>query len=154
ATLDDTYAQIEALGKLTGQMDQAADLVERMRSDIEKLTRDLPKRTGPLTYYYELDPQLHSVTSTTFVGSVLSLAGLENIGDAADKEGTGYPRLSAQYILDSDPDLIFLADTKCCGQSAETVAARPGWDKLTAVKHDRVIALDDDVASRWGPRVV
>ncbi|HEV2825654.1 MAG TPA: ABC transporter substrate-binding protein, partial [Actinomycetota bacterium] len=73
---------------------------------------------------------------------------------AADKEGTGYPQLSAEYVVKADPDLIFLADTKCCGQSASTVAARDGWDQLTAVRTGGVVELDDDVASRWGPRVV
>jgi iron complex transport system substrate-binding protein len=153
-TLDDSYQQLTNLGTLTGHTDAAADVVARMKSDIEKLTRDLPKRTAPLTYYYELDPQLHSVASKTFIGSVLALAGLQNIADKADKDGTGYPKLSAEYVIDSDPDLIFLADTRCCGQSRDTVVKRPGWDKLAAVRGKRVHALDDDVASRWGPRVV
>ena len=56
--------------------------------------------------------------------------------------------------MDQDPDLIFLADTKCCGQSAITVGERPGWDGLSAVKTGSVVELDDDIASRWGPRVV
>jgi iron complex transport system substrate-binding protein len=153
-TVDDSYQQLKNLGTLTGHTDAATDVVERMKSDIEKLTRDLPKRTAPLTYYYELDPQLHSVASKTFIGSVLALAGLQNIADKADKDGTGYPKLSAEYVVDSDPDLIFLADTKCCGQSAETVVKRPGWDKLSAVRGKQIHPLDDDIASRWGPRVV
>jgi iron complex transport system substrate-binding protein len=75
------------------------------------------------------------------------------VADAAD-DGTGYPQLSAEYLVDQDPDLIFLADTKCCGQSAATVAERPGWSELTAVRAGGVVELDDDIASRWGPRVV
>ena len=47
-----------------------------------------------------------------------------------------------------------LADTLCCAQSAATVAARPGWSNLAAVKGGRVLALNDDIASRWGPRIV
>jgi iron complex transport system substrate-binding protein len=50
--------------------------------------------------------------------------------------------------------MIFLADTKFEKQSAETVAARPGWGVLDAVKNNQIIGLDDDIASRWGPRVV
>ena len=79
---------------------------------------------------------------------------MKNIADAADKDGSGYPQLSAEYVVKADPDLIFLADTKCCGQTARTVAARDGWADLTAVKTGGVVELDDDVASRWGPRVV
>jgi iron complex transport system substrate-binding protein len=79
---------------------------------------------------------------------------MENIADAGDLDGFGYPQLSAEYIIDVDPTLILLADTKCCGASADTVAERPGWGTLTAVKNGSVVELDDDVASRWGPRIV
>ncbi len=56
--------------------------------------------------------------------------------------------------MSADPDLIFLADTKCCAESAETVAARDGWGAIAAVVNGNVIEMDDDIASRWGPRVV
>jgi len=56
--------------------------------------------------------------------------------------------------VSADPDLIFLADTKCCGESLETVAARPGWESTAAVVNGNVFEMDDDIASRWGPRVV
>jgi iron complex transport system substrate-binding protein len=94
------------------------------------------------------------VTSQTFIGQLYGLLGLENIADDTGEGAGGYPQLSAEYIVEADPDLIFLADTKCCGQSPQTVAGRPGWAGISAVRAGRVIALDDDVASRWGPRVV
>jgi iron complex transport system substrate-binding protein len=107
-----------------------------------------------LSFYYELDDTYYSVTSETFIGQLFAMLGLENIADAAKGASSGYPQLSAEYIVESDPDLIFLADTECCGQSAETVARRPGWGDLSALAHGGVVELDDDVASRWGPRVV
>jgi iron complex transport system substrate-binding protein len=154
AVLDDTYAQIEQLGAATGHVGDAAELVARMQSDIDALVAEVAKPATPFTYYHELDDQYYTATSKTFIGNIYGLAGLENIGDAADKDGSGYPQLSAEYILQQDPDLVFLADTNCCGQNAETVAARPGWDQLAAVKNGGVIPVDDDIASRWGPRVV
>jgi len=155
-TLDDTYEQIEELGAVTGHTDEAADLAATMQEDIAELTADLPERAEPLTYYHELDSTLFSVTSATFIGELYSLAGLENVADAADEGGEsgGYPQLSAEYLVQADPDLVFLADTKCCAQTAETFAARPGFAGLSAVTSGRVILLDDDIASRWGPRVV
>ncbi|HEX9776185.1 MAG TPA: ABC transporter substrate-binding protein [Actinomycetota bacterium] len=154
ATLGDTYEQIEELGALTGHVGEAATLIGEMRSDVDELVAGLPERTEPLTYYHELDQTYYSVTSSTFIGQVYSLLGLTSIADAADKAGTGYPQLSAEAIVAADPDLIFLADTKCCDQNAETVAARDGWDGIAAVENGAVVELDDDVASRWGPRVV
>ena len=127
-----------------------------MQSDIEELVADVPERDTPLTYFHELDNTLYSVTSSTFIGELYSMAGLENVADAADADGQagGYPQLSAEFLVDADPDLIFLADTKCCEQTAETFATRPGFGDLHAVAAGQVIALDDDIASRWGPRVV
>ena len=66
----------------------------------------------------------------------------------------GYPQLSPEFIIKANPDYIILADTVCCHQSAATVAGRSGWSGLTAVKDGHVIALNDDVASRWGPRII
>ncbi len=155
-TLDDTYQQFTELGALTGHVDTAADLVKRMKDDIAKLVKDVPQRSTKLSYYYELDPTYYSVTSKTFVGSLFAMVGLENVADAADPDGSkgGYPQLSAELLVKSNPDLIFLADTKCCQQSAQTVAARSGWAGIAAVKNNQIIQLDDDIASRWGPRVV
>jgi iron complex transport system substrate-binding protein len=151
--LDDTYAQLDQLGRATGHQAEARQLTATMRAEIEKIAAAArPER--PLTYYHELDKNLYTATSKTFIGQLYDQLGMKNIADAADKEASGYPQLSAEYVIKSDPDLIFLADTKCCGQSARTVAARDGWGQLTAVRSGAVVALDDDVASRWGPRVV
>jgi iron complex transport system substrate-binding protein len=153
-SLEDTYSQIEQLGVATGNLSAAASLVASMQSEIEGMVEAVGTVGEALTYYYELDATLFSVTSETFIGQVYALVGLENIADAAGGAESGYPQLSAEYIIDADPDLIFLADTKCCGETPDTVAARPAWDQLTAVANQMVIPLDDDVASRWGPRVV
>ncbi|MGZ4613393.1 MAG: ABC transporter substrate-binding protein, partial [Kineosporiaceae bacterium] len=64
----------------------------------------------------------------------------------------GYPQLSAEYVVQAAPDVIVLADTKCCGQSPATVAKRPAFDTIPAVKDGRIVAADDDIVSRWGPR--
>jgi iron complex transport system substrate-binding protein len=151
-TLDDTYAQLDQLGRATGHLTEAAQLATTMRAEIAKIAAAKPAHQ--LTYYHELDKNLYTATSRTFIGQLYAQLGLKNIADAADKDAGGYPQLSAEYIVKADPDLIFLADTKCCGQTAGTVAARDGWDDLTAVKTGGVVELDDDVASRWGPRVV
>jgi iron complex transport system substrate-binding protein len=153
-TIDDTYTQIEQLGAATGRVAEAADLVADMRAAIDELVAGLPPSAQGLTYYHELDDTLFSVTSTTFIGQLYSLLGLTNIADGSDPDGFGYPQLSAEVIVEADPDFIFLADTVCCGQNQSTVAARPGWQNLQAVVNGRVIELDDAVASRWGPRVV
>lgn len=151
--LEVAYEQIEQLGLATGHSVEAETLVADMRSQVDELVAGADP-SAALSFYYELDDTYYSVTSETFIGQLFELLGLENIADAAGRGSGGYPQLSGEYIIESDPDLIFLADTKCCGQSPETVSGRPGWDQIAAVSDGGVVSLDDDVASRWGPRVV
>ncbi|MFC4909935.1 ABC transporter substrate-binding protein [Actinomadura gamaensis] len=153
--LDEAYDEIEDLGKATGHTAEATKLTERMRTGIQQTVAGASKAAGgrQLSYYHELDNELHTVTSKTFVGQVYALFGLQNIADGADKASGGYPQLSQEYLLRRDPDMILLADTKCCGQSGVAVGKRPGWSALSAVKKQNTVELDDDIASRWGPRL-
>jgi cobalamin transport system substrate-binding protein len=150
--LADAYAEIRQLGSVTGHRKTADKLVARMRTTIVKTVRSVPKRN--VSVYHELDPTYFSATSKTFIGRIYKLFGLRNIADAADSAGNGYPQLSAEYIVSANPGLIVLADGRCCGQSAASVAGRPGWSGIAAVRTHSVVAIDDSVASRWGPRVV
>jgi iron complex transport system substrate-binding protein len=153
-TLDDSYDQIEQLGAATGNVANAADVVASMRSEIDALVESVPDFEEPPTYYHELDQTYFSVTSDTFIGQVYGLVDLRNIADEAKGAGSQYPQLSAEFIVEADPDIIFLADTKCCDQSAASVSKRPGWGEIDAVRNNAVVELDDDIASRWGPRIV
>ena len=148
-TLEDTYSQIIELGELTGHSKEAEKLNKEIQSSVSSVT---PSGNG-LTYYHEVDNTLYSTTSKTFLGQLYDLLGLVNIADPADEDGFGWPQLSSEFIVDTDPDLIFLADGDL-GESLQTVSSRPGWSSMQAVSEGRVIVLDTDIASRWGPRVV
>jgi iron complex transport system substrate-binding protein len=150
--LADAYAEIRQLGAVTGHVRSAAALVKRMQRSINRIVKSVPKRH--LSVYHELEPDLYSATSHTFIGTIYKLFGLRNIADAAGSSGNGYPQLSAEYIVSANPDVIVLADTRCCGASAATVAKRPGWSEIAAVRTGRVVGVDDSIASRWGPRIV
>lgn len=154
-TIEDTYRQITSIGAATGRLDDAIVVSEMIETELAKIARDTPDAPEGTTYYHELDNTFFTVTSATFFGQIYEMFGIENIADPADEDGSsfGYPQLSSEFIVASDPDLIFLANT-LYGESSETVAARPGWDVLTAVREGNVVELDSDVASRWGPRIV
>jgi iron complex transport system substrate-binding protein len=146
------YAQIRQLGAVTAHKRASAALVSRMKASIARAVALTPKRR--LSVYHELSPDYYSATSKTFIGGIYKLFGLRNIADAADSTSSGYPQLSGEYILGANPNLIVLADTRCCGQTVTGVRSRPGWTGLSAVRTGSVVAVDDSVASRWGPRVV
>jgi iron complex transport system substrate-binding protein len=152
-TLRAAYRQVRQLGAVTGHLTEANRLVERMTRRIATIVERVRATAPEGSVYHELDPMLFSVTSNTFVGRIYRLFGLTNIADAA-AGGSEYPQLSGEYVLAANPDLIVLADTVCCGQNAETVAARPGWSRIAAVRTGSVVRLDDSIASRWGPRLV
>jgi iron complex transport system substrate-binding protein len=149
------YQQFAQLGEATGHSPQAATEVASIKSSIAGIVAATPKpRAG--SYYYELDQTYYSVTSSTFIGHVLGLLGLKSIADSAKGAAAsgGYPQLNGEFIVQSNPDYVLLADTICCQQSAATVSARPGWSTMSAVKNGRILGLNDDIASRWGPRIV
>jgi len=153
-TLNDTYDQIEQLGAATGHVGDAAEVVSKMKTDIDSIVADVPDGP-PVTYYHELDANLYSVKGSTFIGQLYEMAGMKSIADDAPDAAGDYPQLSPEYVVSSDPDLIFLADGGSNGGvTVDDVAGRPGWDQLTAVQKDHVIEVDPDIASRWGPRVV
>ncbi len=151
-TFDDMYAQIEQLGAATGHIAEATELVLDMQTDLAAVVESAPDLPEGITYMHEVDSTLYVATSASFIGKVYALFGLTNIADESD-DGSGFPQLSAEYVIAANPDFIFLGDA-LYGESAETVAARDGWASITAVASGGVIPVDADTSSRWGPRVV
>ena len=152
--LPGAYAQIRQLGVVTGHAHAARSRAARMRTRVAELVAASRGRATGRAVYHEISPDYYSATSRTFIGSIYRLFGVKNIADAADRTGSGYPQLSAEYILAANPDLIVLADIRCCGQTRATVSSRPGWSRIRAVRTGGIVLIDDSIASRWGPRVV
>lgn len=152
ANLDESYMQIREIGLATGNGPKAELVIADMESKVETALAKIGNIGEGISVYHELDPTFYSVTSDTFIGQIYKLVGVSNIADAATDASSGYPQLSAEFIVSSDPSIIFLADVKCCSQSLEEVAKRPGFEGLSAVVSGNVVELDDDIASRWGPR--
>jgi iron complex transport system substrate-binding protein len=151
------YQQIDQIGQATGHLAQAEKTTASMKTQIAATVKRAGSSHPDLTYYWELTANpYYSVTSSTFIGQIVALFGLKNIADAADKASDGgYPQLSEEYIVKAQPQIIFLADNQAAdgGQTAAKVAERPGWSAIPAVKDHEVVGLNDDIASRWGPRL-
>jgi iron complex transport system substrate-binding protein len=151
--LDGAYRQMRDLGALTGRREAGERLARAVRSRVERAVAAV-RDEGAAKVFHELDPDLYSASSGTFIGRIYERLGLRNIADpAAERSGAPYPQLSAEAVLRADPDLIVLADSECCGQTPAKVSRRPGWGVVTAVREGHVVAVDDDIASRWGPRI-
>jgi len=152
-SLDQAYAELEQLGAATGHDIQARNLVKRMKSQIAASVRASNGWGAGLSIYDEISQEFYAAASGTMAGQLFARFGLRDIADRApDPQGLGYPQLSAEYVVAANPDIVLLNDTVCCGQSAASVARRPGWSNMAAVRKHTIVALDEDVASRWGPR--
>ena len=155
-TFDEAYDQILDIGTATGHLEKAQGVVDGMRTEIEDLIASVPQEAegAELGVFHELGPDLYTASSDTFIGQVYAELGLSNVADAAaEQSGNDYPQLSAEYLISADPDLVMLADAECCDVTPEAAAARPGWDTISAVRTGAVVLLDEDISSRWGPRI-
>lgn len=151
ASLDEVYAEWRDLGTASGHAEEADALVARVSGEIEDIVARVPQNVRASTFFVELDSTLFTAGSGTLLDSIFGMLGMENIADP----GAGpFVQLSPEFVVEADPDFIFLADTVCCGESAETVSQRPGWSGMGAVAGGAIVELDDSVASRWGPRLV
>ena len=151
ATFEQVYAEMRDVGVASGRTEDAEALIARMKTDLEAVLAQVPVTVRPFTFFLELDSILFTAGSGTLLDTIFGMVGLQNIADPTDGP---FPQLSPEYVVGANPDFVFLADTICCGESPETVAARPGWAEMSAVRDGAVVALDDSVVSRWGPRLV
>ena len=153
ATLNDVYAENTLLAKVTDRQEGAVKLNAAMAKSIKDVLTKA-KKSSKIRIFHELDDTYYSVTSNTFIGKVYKDFGAVNISDAASgADNSGYPQLSAEYLLKSDPQVIFLADAQY-GVTADSVSKRAGWSQISAVKNKKIVELPADVPSRWGPRLV
>jgi iron complex transport system substrate-binding protein len=153
ATLKDVYAENTLLARVTDRQAGAVKLNASMAKSIKEILAKA-KKSSKIRIFHELDDTYYSVTSNTFIGKVYRDFGAVNIADAAaGADNSGYPQLSAEYLLKSDPQLIFLADAQY-GVTADSVSKRAGWSQISAVKNKKIVELPADIPSRWGPRLV
>jgi iron complex transport system substrate-binding protein len=153
ATLKDVYAENTLLARVTDRQAGAVKLNSSMARSIKNILAKA-KKSAKIRIYHELDDTYYSVTSETFIGKVYKDFGAINIADAAaGADSSGYPQLSAEYLVKSDPQVIFLADAQY-GVTAGAVSKRAGWSQISAVKNSKIVELPADIPSRWGPRLV
>jgi len=153
SNLREAYLEITALGRATGKLTGAQNTISEMKSKISAAIRT-GKTSKNITFFHELDDTLYTATSDTFIGKVYKDFNLVNVADpAATADSAGYPQLQSEYVIKANPKIIFLSDAQY-GESLATLTKRAGWNGISAVKSKNVVALPEDIPSRWGPRLV
>lgn len=154
ADFDSLFAQLQTIGQITGHAAEADTLVAGLQARVQAVeNKILPLSYAPLVFY-ELDGSDPAKPWTpgpnTFVSMLIRMAGGINIGDSL---GSDWAQISQEALIQQNPAIILLGDA-AYGVTPGQVAQRPGWDALQAVKDGQVLAFDDDLVSRPGPRMV
>lgn len=152
-SFEEVYASLEQLGYLTGNVAGADQVVAAMRARVAAVTAvvdQIPAAERPTVFWEVFDEPLMTAGPTTFIGQMIALAGATSIFADATED---YPQVSAEAIVERDPDVILGPSSHADKLSPELVAARPGWGELRAVRDGRVYLLDGDTTSRPGPRL-
>jgi iron complex transport system substrate-binding protein len=153
-TLEELYVNIEIVATLTGR--DATKLTDSLKARVAAVD----EKIAPLSYapsvFYEVDAtdpsKPYSIGPGTFINLLITRAGGMNAVELAGITDP-YPQISLEQLVIAPPDIIILGDSMW-GTTAESVAARPGWDTLKAVVDGKVFAFDDNLVSRPGPRLI
>jgi iron complex transport system substrate-binding protein len=152
-TLEEMYDNLELIAQLTGHQEETAALIESLKARVAAVDEKIAPISSRPGVFYELDGTDPSKPFTagkgTFITQLIDRAGGYNI--ASDLEG--YPQLSLEQVVAADPAFIILGDARY-GVSPESIAERPGWENLSAIKNGNVLPFNDDLVSRPGPRLV
>jgi iron complex transport system substrate-binding protein len=152
-TLEEMYGNLEIAAKLTGHEKETATLIDSLKKRVAAVDEKIAPISSRPNVFYELDAtdpaKPYTAGKGTFITQLIDRAGGHNI--AADLDG--YPQMSLEQVVAADPAFIILGDARY-GVSAETIAQRPGWENLSAVKNGKVLPFNDDLVSRPGPRLV
>jgi cobalamin transport system substrate-binding protein len=152
-TLEEMYGNLAIVGQLTGHEKEAAALTESLKARVAAVDQKIAPISSRPNVFYELDAtdpaKPYTAGKGTFITQLIERAGGHNI--AADIDG--YPQLSLEQVVAADPSFIILGDS-AYGITPESIAARPGWENLSAVKNNKIFPFDDNLVSRPGPRLV
>jgi len=152
---DGLYQVIQIAAQLTAHEDEAATLIEDLKGRVDAVTGKAATSSFHPLVFYELDSTDPSAPWTsgggTFIDTLITMAGGANLGATLEGE---WVQISIEELLTQNPDLIILGDYTWGGVTPEDVAARSGWETLSAVKDGQVFTIDDNLVSRPGPRLV
>ncbi|MCV0404299.1 MAG: ABC transporter substrate-binding protein [Chloroflexi bacterium] len=152
-SLDEVAADIELVGRAIGRADEATALVADMEERVAAVEAAVEGLDRPRTFYEVsvFEGTIYTAGEGSFLASLIETAGGDPItGDALSTS------IAIEDLVAADPELILLGDaTYDPSITPESVAARPGWDAMTAVASgDVVVVTDDLVITRPGPRIV
>jgi iron complex transport system substrate-binding protein len=154
-SMEEVFKAMELVGKATGKATEAENIVAGMKERIQAVqtkVEKIPKGERVRVYYEVASDPLMSIGSTSIIHEVIDIAGGNNIfSDVTDR----YPKISQEVLIERDPQIILFPKSHgSITLDAKTIAARPLWNTVTAVKENKMFEVSADTVSRAGPRLV
>ncbi|MFA5271412.1 MAG: ABC transporter substrate-binding protein, partial [Candidatus Omnitrophota bacterium] len=116
----------------------------------KSLTVKIPEGKKQKVFIEIWNNPLSTAGKKSFINELIELAGGNNI--AYDLK-SAYGSFSPEIVIKRNPDCIILAYMGKDNFKNE-LKARAGWNKISAVKNDRVYGdIDPDILLRPGPRI-
>ena len=149
---EDVYSQISTIGEIVNKKGAASSKVRDMKLEINRILDDANYEN--VSVYHEIGYSygIYSVNSDSLIGEIYNALGVVNIANSEeDPFGSGYPALSEEMVIDSNPDYIVVGHSDYLNKD---LSIREGWGNISAVESSNVYFLDDTLASNWGTTTV
>ncbi len=149
---DDVYSQISTIGELVNKKSEASVKIREMKSEINQILNNANYEN--ISVYHEIGYSygIYSVNKESLIGEIYNALGVSNIANSEeDPYGSGYPALTEEMVIESNPDYIVVGHSDYLNKD---LSIREGWENITAVVNSNVFFLDDTLASNWGTTTV
>ena len=149
---EDVYSQISTIGEIVNKKGAASSKVRDMKLEINRILDDANYEN--VSVYHEIGYSygIYSVNSDSLIGEIYNALGVVNIANSEeDPFGSGYPALSEEMVIESNPDYIVVGHSDYLNKD---LSIREGWGNISAVESSNVYFLDDTLASNWGTTTV
>jgi cobalamin transport system substrate-binding protein len=153
-SVEGVLKDIELIGTATGMTDTATTLTTQMRSDMDAISDAVATQSPkPRTFYDvgydDTTGAIYAPAADSFLAEMVTMAG----GDVITTGDPNTYELPLETLIEKDPQLIVLGTNPFYSPTPDAVAARRGWDALTAVRDDAIRPVRDIEITRPGPRL-
>ena len=149
---EDVYSQIETIGALVNKESEAFSTTRDMKIEINRILDNA--NFGNTSVYHEIGYSygIYSVNSDSLIGQIYNSLGVINIANnTEDPFGSGYPALTEEQVIESDPEYIVIGHSDYLNKDLST---RMGWEEINAIENSNVYFLDENLANNWGTTTV
>lgn len=153
SSLEGIFDSIRIIGNVAGVAQRGEQLVRELRESIRNFSSKNRINTAPPRVYFEEwnDPM---VTGTRWVSEMIEIAGGRDIfSEKASHTQFIERHVLNRDILEKNPDIIFAS---WCGKKVDTeeIRSRQGWERLSAVKNNRIFELPGESVLQPGPGIL